>query len=86
MQLDSNKLNSDIKTVCSECGIAANVLTCLYRYGAPPKQLAFTISTMHLGRCDWCGMQKSITEVRDFFYPDFSLLLKAQEVYNKKKK
>lgn len=83
--LDSNKLNSDIRSVCGECGISANVLTCLYRYGAPPKQLAFSISTYHTGTCDWCGEKKPITEVRDFFFPDFSLLLKAQQVYNKRK-
>lgn len=78
-ELDSNKLKSDISEVCAECGISANVLTCLYRYGAPPKQLAFSVSTYHVGKCDWCGEKKPVTETRDFFYPDFNLLLLAQE-------
>lgn len=83
-ELDSNKLHSDIKHVCVSCGISANVLTCLYRYAAPPKQLSFTVSTMHTGKCDWCREEKEITQVRDFFYPDFNILANAQKV-NKKR-
>ena len=84
--LDSNSLKSDIQQVCSSCGIAANVTTCLYRYGMPPKQLAFTVSTFHMGVCDWCKEEKFITEVRDFFYPDFTFLYRAREIFNRKKK
>lgn len=72
--LDSNDTRSKIRHVCGECGISANVLTCLYRYGAPPKQLASTVSTYHKGTCDFCKEEKNVTEVRDFFYPDFGLL------------
>lgn len=85
-QLDSNKLNSDIRQVCAPCGISANVTTCLYKYGMPPKQLAFSVSTFHVGTCDWCGEEKPVTEVRDFFYPDFNFLLKAKEIYQRKLK
>jgi len=72
--VDSNDLNSKIHNVCGECGISANVLTCLKKYGKPPKKLRFDISTMHTGKCDYCGEEKSITEVRDYFYGDFNLL------------
>lgn len=72
--LDSNDLKTDIHNVCYECGVSANVLTCLKRYGNRPKQLAFSVSTYHEGKCDFCGETKDITETRDFFYPDFGLL------------
>jgi len=63
--------------VCSECGIAANVVTCLKKHGKRPNQLAHTVSTFHRGECDVCGEEKMVTEPRDFFYPDFDLLLGA---------
>lgn len=62
---------------CSECGIAANVLTCLKRYGQRPNKLAFTTSTVHKGICCCCGKEKHVTEERDFFYPEFELLDKV---------
>jgi hypothetical protein len=64
--------------VCYECGISANVLTCLKKYGNRPLQLAFTVSTYHVGECACCGEEKDVTEQRDFFYPDFSLLERAK--------
>jgi len=70
------ELNDRICQVCSECGISANVLTCLKKYGMPPKKLAFDVSTFCEKKCDYCGERKPTTEVRDFFYPDFSLLAK----------
>ncbi len=76
--LDSNNLKSSISHACSECGISANVLTCLNRYGQPPFKLKYTISTFHTGICDYCKKEKDVTEVRDFFYPDFTFL-KAYE-------
>lgn len=85
-QLNSNSFHSEIEQVCRECGIAANVMTCLYKYGEPPKQLAFTMSTYHTGKCDWCKETKPVTEVRDFFYPNFALLMKAREMYKRKQK
>lgn len=82
-KIDSNQLNSEIRVVCAECGIAANVLNCLYKYGQPPKKLCFGISTYHTAKCDWCKKRKPVTEVRDFFYPNFYLLKKAQEMFDK---
>lgn len=63
-----------ITEVCHECGVTANVLTCLKKYGTPPKKLTFDVSTYHRGKCDVCGETKSVTEPRDFFYPDFKLI------------
>lgn len=83
-ELNSNSLKSEIRQVCSECGISANVTTCLYKFGMPPKQLAFTVSTYHVGECDWCHEEKPVTEVRDFFYPDFTFLFRAKELFIKK--
>lgn len=74
MSLDSNNLKSKIKVCCYECGVSANVLTCLKKYGKAPMQLAFTCSTFHKGACDWCKQVKQVTQTRDFFFPDFSLL------------
>lgn len=69
--------NNEIGQVCTKCGIAANYLTCWKKYGAPPLKMCFDVSTFHLGTCDFCGIQTNVTEPRDFFYPDFSLLSKA---------
>jgi hypothetical protein len=74
MEKDSNNLNTDIFNVCSDCGIEANRLTCLKRYGKEPDKKAFSVSTFHKGVCDCCKKEKDITETRDFFFPDFSLL------------
>jgi len=63
-----------ILNVCKECGISANVLTCVDRYGKIPRKLCFDISTIHSGKCDFCEEYKEITEARDYFYPDFELL------------
>lgn len=65
--------------VCTQCGISANVLTCLEKYGMPPLKLAFDVSTFHLAECDYCGIRRHVTEIRDFFYPDFSLLEKFRK-------
>jgi len=66
--------NKKIFNVCDECGLEANRLTCLKKYGREPLKPKFTISTYHLGICDICGKETAVTEPRDFFYPDFSLL------------
>lgn len=60
--------------VCRQCGLAANTLTCLVKYGNLPKKNNFSLSTFHHGECGCCGRLDSVTEARDFFYPDFSLL------------
>jgi len=50
--------------VCSECGLEAS-----RNMGNRP--LAFTRSTFHPGICGVCGKEKSVTEPRDFWYPNF---------------
>lgn len=65
--------------ICYECGITANVLTCLKRYSAPPLQLAFTVSTYGNGVCIVCKKKKPVTEERDFFYPEVELIAKTVE-------
>jgi hypothetical protein len=69
-----------VHLVCSGCGVTANYLTCLQKYGQPPIKKAFTVSTYHKGKCDYCGEKTSVTEVRDFFYPDFTLIDKVKEL------
>ena len=66
----------EIKKVCDECGIEANRRTCMKIFQKPPRIKKFSASTYHEGRCDCCGLVRPVTEPRDFFYPDFSLLNK----------
>jgi hypothetical protein len=70
----------EINNVCSKCGITANVLTCLKKYKDTPKKLCFDQSTFHIGICDCCGTQTEVTEARDFFHPDFSLITIAKNI------
>ena len=67
-------MNRKYYNVCNECGIEANRLTCLKIYGREPDKAKFAVSTYHKGKCDYCGKITDITEARDFYYPDFSLL------------
>lgn len=67
-------MSIQITQCCYECGVSANVLTCLEKYGNRPKQLAYTVSTYSNGTCGFCLEEKEVTETRDFFYPDFELL------------
>ena len=64
--------------VCDNCGLEANRLTCIKKYGKEPKKAKFSLSTYHEGKCDVCGKTKNVTEARDFFCPDFDLLLKQK--------
>ncbi len=64
-------------TVCRECGLAANALTCLLKYGQYPLKPALSVSTCYQGTCGSCGRETTVTKERDFFYPDFSLLSEA---------
>lgn len=64
--------------VCYPCGAAANVLTCLAKYGDLPYKAAFDNSTYNHSICDVCGRDTQVTEARDFFYPDFTLLNKSR--------
>lgn len=68
------KSEAQIYNVCDDCGIEANRLTCLKKYGKEPRKPKFTASTYHSGTCDVCGEVRAVTQARDFFYPDFSLL------------
>ena len=52
--------------VCIECGRKASKAM----GNNPP---AFEVSTFHQGTCGVCGEVKSVTEPRDFFYPDFNV-------------
>ncbi len=67
-------MTKQINNVCDDCGLEANRLTCLKRFGEEPLKAKFDLSTYHTGICECCGKEKPITEARDFFYPDFSLL------------
>lgn len=71
--------------LCGACGVAANVVTCLQRYGAPPKKLSFTVSTYGKGKCLVCKKIKPVTEQRDFFYPDLDLLKEVTDYLKNKK-
>lgn len=73
--LKKNKTNNRINEVCGGCGITANYLSCLKKYGRPPLKKAFSVSTFHTGICDVCKEKTHVTEARDFFYPDFTLIL-----------
>ncbi len=64
----------EINLCCDDCGIEANRLTCLKKYGHEPLKKKFDCSTYHLGQCDKCKQEKWITEVRDFYHPDFDLI------------
>lgn len=68
--------------VCTGCGMLANGLTCLKKFGKLPKQYAFVTSTYHVGDiCDICGNKESaVTEARDFFYPDFELIKQVKKL------
>ena len=41
--------------------------TCGMEYGHASDR---NLSTWHIGRCDYCGKEKPVTEVRDFGYPE----------------
>lgn len=70
----------EIYGVCRECGIAANVLTCIKRYGKRPDKLCFDVGTSSIGKCDYCGKEGMKTPTRDFFYPEFELLDKVKTI------
>lgn len=69
----------EIQEVCSACGITANYLTCLKKYGRPPEKKAYSVSTYHTAECDLCGEVTGVTQTRDFFHPDFSLIIKLMK-------
>lgn len=67
MKINSNKLNSKISNVCSDCGHAAMKLP--ENKGKRP----FQVSTFHTGKCDVCKETKAVTQTRDYMYPVFEV-------------
>ena len=67
-------MSNKITNVCYECGIEANRLTCIKKYGREPIKKKSDISTYHVDECDICHKTALCTEPRDFFHPDFELL------------
>lgn len=63
--------------VCHRCGVTANVLTCLKKYGQSPNQLSVVAGTSWRGRCRICGREDSVGSERDYYHPDFSLIEKV---------
>lgn len=55
----TKKLKPYPQVVCNSCGIKAS------------GGRSFAISTCHMGVCDVCGKLKSVTEARDYYYPQF---------------
>lgn len=70
-QLNSEYVNSTIHWVCSECGIRGSKAT-----HPNKKEHCFSSSTFHKWICDFCKKEKSVTEARDFFYPNFNLIIR----------
>lgn len=73
-----------IMNICHPCGITANYLTCLKKYGEAPIRPAFAFSTYHNGQCGVCKRETRVTEDRDFFYPDVSLIEQVKGVLHGK--
>lgn len=72
---------NQITEVCSDCGVAANYLTCWKKYGKPPIKPCYDVSTTYLGTCDFCQQKRRVTSVRDYFHPDFEILRMAIKVH-----
>lgn len=63
--------------ICRQCGLAANYLTCMAKYGEPPAKPAYDVSTCNQGKCDVCLREDvAVISERDYFYPDFRLINK----------
>lgn len=62
---------SEVHECCNLCGTLARMAHC-NAYG---KMLPISIvSTYHNGICPLCGREMAITELRDFGYPDLTLI------------
>lgn len=61
--------------VCPICGLSASIITQLSE-GTPYAKIdvSFNCPTFHEGKCEVCGRKDSVTEARDFSYPDFDLV------------
>lgn len=72
-----SRFPSKYTQICTQCGLVANFMTCMAKYGKPPIKEAFDVSTFHIGTCDCCRRENIyVTQDRDFFYPDFKLINK----------
>ncbi len=74
--LDSNNLKATINIVCSDCWKKANKATQIKKFWEVKYPTSFSVSTFHKNTCDFCKQKKSVTQTRDFFYPDFNLIKK----------
>jgi hypothetical protein len=81
-QEQKTREEKEIYTICNRCGVCARVVTYWDRFKEFPPKLCWDCSTWHVGICDWCGEERSITEARDFFHPDWTHI---KSVYHKKK-
>lgn len=62
---------NEIYECCNNCGKLANLAhAAVYDVCLPMAQ----ISTYHHGVCPLCGRESSVTELRDFGYPDLKLV------------
>ena len=63
MKVDTNKLDSKINWICSDCGKAA------LRLPENKGKRQFDLSTWHIGECDACHKGGNVTQTRDFMFP-----------------
>lgn len=67
MKIDSSKLDSNIYSVCHDCGLESMKLP------ENKGKRSSEVSTCRNGTCDVCKEKKSVTEVRDYMYPVFEV-------------
>lgn len=67
-----------IELVCEYCGVKANHLSQMRKYGEEFDEEKFVpmaeVSTCIKGVCHVCGYEGNVYPVRDFNYPDFNLM------------
>lgn len=63
------------KFVCDKCGKEANRLTCLNIYGKEPWKIKLKTHVFTKGLCEVCGKHTMVTRPREYYYPDFTLLI-----------
>ena len=63
------------KFVCGDCGRKANRLTCLKKFNHEPTKIQFVTPKYIKSKCGVCGQIKAVTDPKNFFNPDFDLLI-----------
>lgn len=59
-----------ISQLCLDCGFVANHLTMLKRHGTKSLQAINPgVIAVWEGVCDCCEQEKTVTAMRDFYYP-----------------